>query len=51
MNSEPGGQKENKKMVATGYICMTSLSSNPPKQAAPFMKDVIFLSCLSGLVG
>lgn len=50
MNSKPGGQKENK-MVATGYIVMTSLSSNPSNQAAPFMKDVIFLSCLSGLVG
>lgn len=51
MGSKPGGWKGSENMVATGYILMTSLTSSPPKQAAPSMKDVIFLRCFSELVG
>lgn len=51
MSSESGGQKENKNLVTTGSILMASLSSTPPKQAAPFLSDVIFFNWLSGLVG
>lgn len=41
-------EKEEKKGGDSVYILMTLMSSNPLEQAVPFIKNVIFLSCLSG---